>query len=479
MTTKYILPALMELPPTPMVESDLLEWAKKTHATLQSSYIPQADRIESMIMSEHGLGLRPTPTGTRRLFYDRDTDVMYIDEFTSATTAEWVAFGGTGLGAFLPLAGGTMLGDILMLDNALIWEDQSATPETYYPVMDWNGLYWEDGATSPAVERFLGLFHDGLRLDDLSKVYYEDTVTGGTGVNFDILWWDYTTPTEEFLTLHSYNDLVLSAGEGVNVGDIILDGNVVLAYLRELFVRSAASTEILAISAEGNKDIEFGDATKTTSIAGDTDRPYYAKGAGAAVELALLSDAGGGIDPSDGFVLDAGADIQFSSTSELQLAYGAIVTAENQDNVWTTILKMDSVANEILLGDVDFTEDNTITLLGAASRFAYVDTTTSATDFIAYLSDLPGGLEKSLSINDAMYEFALADGLPNKYLTYVGGVLDLIEIYDYTPTKRYEKQFNYTGGILTSIVLERMSDSATWTKTLTYDTGVLTEVEAA
>jgi hypothetical protein len=375
-----------------------------------------------------------------------------------------------------------MLGDILMLDNAIIWEDQSATPETYYPVMDWNGLYWEDGAVSPAITRYLGLFHDGLRLDDLSKIYYEDAVTGGVGADFDILWWDYATPTEEFLTLHSYNDLVLSAGEGANVGDIILGGNVIVAYLRELFVRSAASTEILAISAEGNKDIEFGDATKETSIAGSTDRPWYAKGSGTPVELALLSDAvGGGIDPRTGFVLNAGADIQFSSTSELQLDLGAVVTAKNDSGNWSSILKMDDSEDVIMIGDVDAVGENNLYLYGAYARPIYQPTTgTPGLKFIAFLSDIPGGLEKQEEVNDAMYEWALADGLPNKYMTYVDGALDTIDLYDSTPTKLYEKQFNYTSGLLTSIVLTRLSDMETWTKTMTYDIDdYLTEVESA
>ena len=482
--SKYTLPAVMALPPMPLEEGALLDWAKQIHAALQTSYIPQSDRIENMIMSEPGLGKRPDPTGSRRLYYDRSTQIMYMDKQLDEFTAEWEPVGGSGLGTFLPLAGGTMVGDILMLDNAIIWEDQSVTPETYHPIMDWTGLYWEDDATSPAIERFLGLFYNGLRLDDLSKIYYEDAVTGGVGVDFDILWWDYTTPTEEFLTLHSYNDLVLSAGEGVNVGDIILDGNVILVHLRELFLRSAASTEILAISAEGNKDIEFGDAAKETCIAGSTDRPYYAKGAGAPVELALLSDAiGGGIDPRDGFVLNAGADIQFSSTSELQLDLGAVVTAKNDSGNWSGILKMDSTEDVVMVGDVDAAGENNLYLYGAYERPIYQPTTgTPGLKFIAFLSDLPGKGEGKEEEESAMYMFSLADGMPNKYLSYVGGVLDLIEYYtdDTTPVKVYEKQFNYTGGLLTSIVLTRLSDMETWTKTLTYDVDeYLTEVEAA
>ena len=79
--------------------------------------------------------------------------------------------------------------------------------------------------------------------------------------------------------------------------------------------------------------------------------------------------------------------------------------------------------------------------------------------------------------DEAMREFDIADSMPNKYLTYVGGVLDLMELYDTGMTKRYEKQFNYTGSVLDDIVLTRMSDSETWTKTLTYVGGVLEEIE--
>lgn len=473
----YGLPALMELPPFPQAEEDLLEWAKQIHSALQTSYIPQTDRIENLVMSDEGISRRPTPIGSRRLFYDYAEEKMYIDKKISETLSEWELVGGSGLvgGPYLPLAGGTMLG-------AIEWENLDDPVGTIYPVADWTGYYWVDEATSPAVDRFLGFFSDGLRLDDLSKIYYEDAVTGGVGLAFDILWWDYTTPTDEFLTLHSYNDLVLSAGEGVNVGDIILDGNVILAYLRELFVRSAASTEILAISAEGNRDIEFGDPTKALSLTGSSTRPYYNQGSGppTETELALLSDVGGGIDPSDGFVLDAGADIQFSSTSELQLDLGAVITAKNFSSVWTTILSMDSATDTVLIGDVGFTEDNTLLFLGAYDRPIYQDTRNPGSKFIAFLTDIPGKGRLALEETEtAMYMFALADGMPNKYLNYVGGVLDTIDYYDDVPTKIYEKTFNYTGGILTSIVLERVSDSATWTKTLTYDTGVLTEVEAA
>jgi hypothetical protein len=85
----------------------------------------------------------------------------------------------------------------------------------------------------------------------------------------------------------------------------------------------------------------------------------------------------------------------------------------------------------------------------------------------------------SVGSDAAMREFGIADSMPNKYLTYVAGVLDLIELHDTGMTKRYEKQFNYTGSVLDDIVLTRMSDSATWTKTFTYVGGVLEEIEAA
>ena len=81
--------------------------------------------------------------------------------------------------------------------------------------------------------------------------------------------------------------------------------------------------------------------------------------------------------------------------------------------------------------------------------------------------------------DEGMREFSVADSMPNKYLTYVGGVLDLMELHDTGMTKRYEKQFNYTGSVLDEIVLTRVSDSATWTKTLTYVGGVLEEIEVA
>lgn len=81
--------------------------------------------------------------------------------------------------------------------------------------------------------------------------------------------------------------------------------------------------------------------------------------------------------------------------------------------------------------------------------------------------------------DEAMREFAIADAMPNKYLSYVGSQLDLMELHDTDLTKTYEKQFNYTGSVLDTIVLTRMSDSETWTKTLTYAGGVLEEIEAA
>jgi hypothetical protein len=96
------------------------------------------------------------------------------------------------------------------------------------------------------------------------------------------------------------------------------------------------------------------------------------------------------------------------------------------------------------------------------------------------LSDSGYGPTDFLIVDDeGMHEFAVADAQPNKYLNYVGGVLDTIDIYDATPTKLYEKQFNYVGGVLDNIVLTRISDSATWTKTLTYAGGVLEEIEVA
>ena len=79
--------------------------------------------------------------------------------------------------------------------------------------------------------------------------------------------------------------------------------------------------------------------------------------------------------------------------------------------------------------------------------------------------------------DEAMREFDIADSMPNKYLSYVGSLLDLMELYDTGMTKRYEKQFNYTGSVLDTIVLTRMSDSETWTKTLTYAGSVLEEIE--
>jgi hypothetical protein len=103
------------------------------------------------------------------------------------------------------------------------------------------------------------------------------------------------------------------------------------------------------------------------------------------------------------------------------------------------------------------------------------------------LSEVAEGFTKASPIVDvgdsiedeAMREFAIADSMPNKYLTYVSGVLDLMELHDTGMVKRYEKQFNYTGSVLDTIVLTRMSDSETWTKTLTYVGGVLEEIEAA
>ena len=103
-------------------------------------------------------------------------------------------------------------------------------------------------------------------------------------------------------------------------------------------------------------------------------------------------------------------------------------------------------------------------------------------DTISFAEVAEGVAKTALAVGDsiedeAMREFDIADSMPNKYLTYVGGVLDLMELHDTGMTKRYEKQFNYTGSVLDDIVLTRMSDSATWTKALTYVGGALEEIE--
>jgi hypothetical protein len=395
--SKYTLPAVMPLPAMPLKEDELLQWAKQVQAILQNTYIPQTDRIENMIMSEDGIGRRPAPIGSRRLFYDRTTQIMYMDKQVSENVAEWEPVGGTGIGAFLPLAGGTMLGDILMLDNALIWEDQSPTPLTYHPVMDWNGLYWEDDAVSPTITRFLGLFHDGLRLDDLSKIYYEDaTSEEGSGTSFDIMWFDGGVVDAEDLHLNSGYNLVLSAG----------------------------SVDPLA----GHKIVAESDLLLTASVPSSWNYPLH---------LRRTDDVVFGL-------------VGFNETTTY-LGFGGV------DSI--LVAKVGLYAN-------------------AQRPFYFRRDPELATD-IALLSDIPG-VGEIADPEDAMYQFALADGMPNKYMNYSVGVLDTIEYYDATPTKMYEKQFNYTGGILTSIVLTRLSDMETWTKTLTYDVDeYLPEVEAA
>jgi hypothetical protein len=120
MSDKYLedlsLPPVMALPAMPDDEEDLLRWAKEVHVILQNSYIPQADRIENLNMADDGTTRRPDSKGTRRFFYDAKDDIVTFDaKVAGEDRSEWVSIGGSG--AFLPLAGGTLVGDLIINAN--------------------------------------------------------------------------------------------------------------------------------------------------------------------------------------------------------------------------------------------------------------------------------------------------------------------------------------------------------------------------
>jgi hypothetical protein len=120
MSDKYLedlsLPPVMALPPMPDDEEDLLRWAKEVHVVLQNSYVPQADRIENLNMADDGTTRRPDSKGTRRFFYDAKDDVVSFDaKVAGEDRSEWVSIGGAG--AYLPLAGGTLTGDLIINAN--------------------------------------------------------------------------------------------------------------------------------------------------------------------------------------------------------------------------------------------------------------------------------------------------------------------------------------------------------------------------
>lgn len=97
-TTFYSLPAVMPVPYRPQavrlpedpeddawaggVESaimDLNRWASDMHRSIYDNYIPQTDRIENMVMVGETLSGRPDAIGSRRFFYHRPNNVLYLD----------------------------------------------------------------------------------------------------------------------------------------------------------------------------------------------------------------------------------------------------------------------------------------------------------------------------------------------------------------------------------------------------------------
>lgn len=76
--------------------SDLARWAQQIHSAIFDSYIPQTDRIENMIMVGTGTAERPAPIGSRRLYYDLATRILYLDVRDGDTEAWEVVFSSEG-----------------------------------------------------------------------------------------------------------------------------------------------------------------------------------------------------------------------------------------------------------------------------------------------------------------------------------------------------------------------------------------------
>ena len=95
----YGIPAVLPLPIGPQAEDDVLRWAKELHRVLYDTYIPQADRIENMIMVGESIATRPDPIGSRRYFFSKSPDLeygnLYIDVFLE-DSAQWVLIVGPG-----------------------------------------------------------------------------------------------------------------------------------------------------------------------------------------------------------------------------------------------------------------------------------------------------------------------------------------------------------------------------------------------
>jgi hypothetical protein len=93
----YQLPAVMPVPHRPQQAfrsspgdegwdeeiqqsvDEIFRWASEMHSSIYDNYIPQADRIENMVMVGETLAERPDAIGSRRFFYHRPNAVLYID----------------------------------------------------------------------------------------------------------------------------------------------------------------------------------------------------------------------------------------------------------------------------------------------------------------------------------------------------------------------------------------------------------------
>lgn len=91
----YGIPAILPLPHGPQGDEDVLRWAQEIHRILYDSYIPQADRIENMVMVGESFTTRPDPIGSRRYFFDRTLSNLWLDVLTESG-AEWVLIMGPG-----------------------------------------------------------------------------------------------------------------------------------------------------------------------------------------------------------------------------------------------------------------------------------------------------------------------------------------------------------------------------------------------
>ena len=82
----YVLSAVPLLPPFPLAEDDLHDWARVIHSTVRNLQIQMADRVENMTMVGT-FSQRPDPKGTRQYFFSKDTGEMFLDSWDDTTGA--------------------------------------------------------------------------------------------------------------------------------------------------------------------------------------------------------------------------------------------------------------------------------------------------------------------------------------------------------------------------------------------------------